>query len=251
MAIVGSNLTAGADTTDANSFPTASVTLLANRLILAAIGNSKATTANVPTLSSTGATWVQIATLETTTGGGFRRATLFRTMVSSDQTGVITIGFAGVIQAGAMWSIDQFTGVDTSGTNGSGAVVQNATAIDDSGTATSLTITLAAFADAVNNTSYGMGIVARSAAEDLVPGTGFVQLADVGHSSPIMSLLSEWKSPVGEDISVDFTWTTAAAACGIAVEVKAAASAATDPALLSYNSVPNQGRWWQRQFAPF
>src|SRR5207247_5843669 len=38
----------------------------------------------------------------------------------------LTIDFGGVTQGGCGWVVDQFTNVDTTGTNGSGAIVQSA-----------------------------------------------------------------------------------------------------------------------------
>jgi hypothetical protein len=71
---------------------------------------------------------------------------------ASPTAGTVTITF-GPSQTGCLWNIVEFGNVDTSGADGSGAVVQSATNAVDA--ATSLNVPLAALADAANATAGG------------------------------------------------------------------------------------------------
>lgn len=140
---------AGNSNTSATSYTTASITPVANQLTLVAVLNSKATLPDIPTLSGNGLTYVQIATVVfNTTSSPLRRLTLFRALGASPSAGAITIDFAGATQTGATWQVQPFAGVDTSGSNGSGAVQRHAIAVADS--AATLQVTLSTFARATN-----------------------------------------------------------------------------------------------------
>ena len=235
MVISASLLVAASDNVNASSYVTASITPPANQLILAFIGsdNETGSPGQVPTISGNGLTYVQVATAPYAGTIG-KRITLFRAMGASPSAGAVTIDFAGVVQNSGDWHIIAFDGVDTGGTNGSAAVVQSAT-VAEGAAATSITVTLAAFGSAENAT---FGCVAHRANEGTAPGTGFTELADTAHTADSTGHQSEWR--VDNDTTVDASWVTSAVNAGIAVEIKAAAAAATDPGLLHYNAPPNQ-----------
>jgi hypothetical protein len=114
---------------------TASTTPAANTLQLLTVANGILSgTASTPTVSGNGLTWVQVATLLI---GTTRRLTLFRAMGASPSAGALTISYAGQSQLSAVWSLSQLANVDTSGTNGSGAVVASNTGTG-TGTASSV-----------------------------------------------------------------------------------------------------------------
>jgi hypothetical protein len=108
-----------------------------------------------PTVTGCGLTWVAINSIvHDTTSSSRRRVTLFRAMGSSPTAGVLTIDFASQAQTNFGWIIDVANGIDTSGTNGSGAIIQSATAIDSSEAVATLTATLGAFSNS-GNATYG------------------------------------------------------------------------------------------------
>lgn len=210
--------------TDASSYNTASGSPGANKLQLLAVHaiNSAASNPAAPTISGAGLTWVEVASSLYDTGGSNRaRVTLFRAMSASPGSGALTITFSETM-TNCEWTWIEFDGVDTSGTNGSGAIVQSAT---NNATATSLSVTLAAFGDATNNVAYGC--FAHQANEGNTAGSGFSMTfgatsQETFGASRVASLGSEWKT--GEDTGVDMSWTTSALCGGIAVEVKMAAA---------------------------
>jgi hypothetical protein len=206
--VYGTKLTAGSNTTDASSYATATILPDPNRLVLAAIEVSKASAVPTPTLSGCGLTWVQVGTAAFATTS---RCTLFRAMGSAPTSGVVTISAAST--TGAAWSIWEFGNVDTSGTNGSAAIVQSNTGSDNSATSATFSITLAAFASA-NNATYGCVNVGAAT----TPGAGFTELDEVTYLTPSNGVEVEFKNT--NDTTVD--WSVAAASKweGVAVEIK-------------------------------
>lgn len=138
-----------------------------------------------------------------------RRVAVYRARQASWTAGAITATFA--VNVTAIMHVLEFTGVNTSGTNGSGAIVQSVT---NTGSATSLTVSLAAFGSA-DNVSFGF--MAHSANEAHTPGTGYTELTDVAGGN---SSATEWK--IGDD-DPDMSWATSSACAGIGIEIKAAA----------------------------
>lgn len=226
MAITAASVIApNRSSTDASSYNTASGSPGANKLQLLAVGSINLGSVNVnqPTVTGCGLTWVAIASSNYDTGGSNRgRVTLFRAMGASPSSGALTIDFGGQDQTNCEWSWIELDGVDTSGTDGSGAIVQSAT---NNATATSLSVTLSAFADATNNVAYGC--FHHQANEANTAGSGFSLSfggtdQTIAGASRVASLGAEWKT--GEDTGVDMSWTTSALCGGIAVEVKMAAA---------------------------
>lgn len=205
---------------NATSFATASWTPSANTLYLASVTTRTGITANpnIPTASGNGLTWVQIATiLYDDSSSSRRRVTLFRAMGASPTTGALTFDEGGQTQTDGGWIIDEVTGMDTTGTNGSGAIVQSATNVDVVG-ATSLTVTLGAFASA-NNATYGsFGYTTGGLA--ITIGSGFTQLADNTLGGSSTRVTTEWKS--ANDTTVDLSPDGTQQMGGIALEIKQA-----------------------------
>lgn len=218
MAITEATLTSGNDTSNISTYTTASQTPTTGRLVLATVVNSKGTTPDTPTLTGNGLTWVQVATVTFgTIATPVKRVTLFRAMGTAS-AGTVAIDFGGVNQTGCAWAFAEFAGTDTSGTNGSGAIVQSVTNNVDS--AASLTVTLAAFGSVNNATFGGFG---NSDSADMTIGTGFTAIGATGFATPNARVFQEWKT--ANDTSVD---ANAAAGTpnfgGIAIEIKAASS---------------------------
>src|SRR6266446_3249919 len=139
-AVGATHLTTGGDGSKQVTYTTASITPGANQLILAWIMNWKP--ADTPTLSGNGLTWVQVNTVAwNPVADPAYRITLFRAMGAAPTSGSVSINFTKEQQSIA-WSIIEFSGVDTSGANGSGAIVQNSVGSNDSAGPSGLTITL-------------------------------------------------------------------------------------------------------------
>lgn len=224
--ITQTTLTSGSNGADQTRYTTASVSPSANRLIIAFIQNSRGTSpASTPTLSGNGLTWVPIntATYRSEGGADRGRVTMFRAMGATPSAGPVTIDFGGVQQKGCTWAIVEFRDVDTSGTNGSGAVAQSAR--QSANDVTSLTITLAAFGSSSNGTAAMFAIKENTL--DLVPETGWTQIAEVNYSSGSNEMMCQWRSD--PDTTPSASWGLRTKGAGIAIEIKAAALADTTP----------------------
>lgn len=163
-AITATDLATGGSAFGNSSYTTASITPSANRLVLAWGTNYRTfSTPSTPTPSGNGLTWVEVATVTwDSTFSPTKRTTLFRAMGASPSSGPVTIGFGFTNQSGCVWSIQEFDSVDTSGFNGSGAVVQSATGSSNFAGTGGLSITLAALASSGNATAGGFSNVIDS-----------------------------------------------------------------------------------------
>lgn len=223
--VAATHLTTNGSATDGTTFTTASITPTGNRLVLAFVYSASAGSPDQPTLSGNGITWVSVATLMNADHDV--RVSLYRGMVASPSAGAVTITHTGTMLQ-CLWSINEFDGVDTGGTNGSAAVVQSATG--ENTASTSLSVTLAAFGDAGNATFGGFGVVKSGAAEVQSPGTGFTELGDFQLDDDGLgwSVQTEWRAD--NDTTVDQSSASShIRRQGIAAEIKAAAAAAGTP----------------------
>lgn len=213
MSVTRASLTSGNSTGNASSYTTASVTPSANKLQILSVGNTRsAGSPTTPTVTGNGLTWVQIATIS---DGTNRRITVFRAMGASPSAGAITIDFGGTSQNNCSWSLNELTGMDTSGTNGSGAIVQSAT---NTGSATtSLSITLSAFGSATN-----AGIAAFIVDNNLAitPDTGWTEMHEVQCSDGSDSHTNETQFIASSDTTAACSWTGNQKVAGIAIEIK-------------------------------
>ena len=209
------NLASGAGTGGTSSVTTPSVTLTANRLCLLTISSTTAG-GNIPTCAG----WTLVTTVQM---GGLSRLTVLRRMVTSDLTQTHTYSFAGQIQSFHKWAISQSSAnVDTTGTNGSGAVVQSATngfvEVPPVNNGRYVSVTLAAFASAANSTFAVFGGSTASATP--TPGDGFTTLATPGVGSFEYALITEYKA--ANDTVADASWSAPYDLwMGVAVEVAA------------------------------
>lgn len=215
MALTFTSLTRNTTGTDATLFTSAVVAPASGSLVLAAYEAEHGSLAIAsPAVAGLGLTWVEIASVSHDVSGSNYRVGIFRAM-GTVTPGTITFDYGAFTCAGQSWSIIEVTGMDTSGTNGSGAIVQFVTG--DSGTgATSLTITLAAFGSANN---YAFGAFNHETSENMPGGSGFTVLDAQNHATPASSLLTEYKA---NSTTVDTGTVTASQIGGVAIEVKAA-----------------------------
>lgn len=206
----------GQSNVDSTSYTTGSISPTANRLILGAVACSANDAATVaPTLSGNGLTWVQIGTDTGTVVGNERRITLFRAMGASPSSGIVTITLSATM-LGCAWGFSEVTGMDTGGTNGSGAIVQSATNSRDANDANFISVTLAAFADATNNATFIAAVAAANQA--MAPEAGFTELFDVTHIDRNMNASGAWR--VGQDTTPTISWTNNTVAAAVAVEIQ-------------------------------
>jgi len=186
---------------------TASFTPSANALVLAFV-YTLADVTQVPTMSGNGLTWVRILGPLDWTGSG--TISVFRAMGAAPSSGAATISYS-VTSSSGRWVIIEFANVDTSGTNGSGAIVQTATNVDYGGS--SVTATLAAFSSANNVT---VGGAFKSTAATAVAGSGFSLLGSAIANA--RGVHAEWKS--ANDTSVDMSFDSTSNQYMWAAEIK-------------------------------
>ncbi|MGH3658539.1 MAG: hypothetical protein ACRDUA_17930, partial [Micromonosporaceae bacterium] len=211
------NLTSGSARNDNTTYVTASVAPGANRLVLLAISTfeTTATQPTTPSVTGCGLTWVLVGSFDHDTAGGDRSSCfVFRAMGAAPTAGAVTAVFPASVSR-CCWSIDEADGVDTGGTNGSAAVVQFVTATGTS--LTSITGTLAAFADP-GNATYGAFGVQASSGTTFTPGAGFTTLA-VANGQSFAVCFTE--ATTGADTSVDGSWSASGRAGVLAIEVAA------------------------------
>jgi len=217
-------LTAGKDTVNQKIYTTASISPAPNTLItLAVLGHRGPTAATSPTVTGGGmAAWEEVATVTfDTISVPQKRLTIYRAMSASPGSGPLTISFASTV-SNALWIVSQWNGVDPTGVNGAGAIVQTGSARADAGTG--LTVTLAPFAHA-NNVAYGVFGVKKNVLS-VTPGAGFTEISEQpSGESTTSDLQAEWRT---NDNTIDASWaTTKAGALG--VEIKAANTGSAEP----------------------
>lgn len=217
IAMITVNHLTDGNTQNTVSTTTASITPAANKLVLVAViqSNDYTGASTAPTVSGCGLTWVEVAHADDGTTNA-NRATVFRGMGASPTTGVLTIAFPGAPanEFQCDWSVDEFDKVIKTGSNGAGAVKQSATNTATS-SASSLTVTLAAFSN-TQNVTYGAFLTLVNTV--FHPGSGFTQLATRNTGNTNMGV--EWKN--SNDTSVDASWDDASTArAGVAVEIGA------------------------------
>lgn len=234
MPVTAANLTAGVDADGNSSSTTASVTPTANKLQLLTIRSRTGISAdpNTPTATGNGLTWVTVNSIVYDSASSSRkRITVLRAMGSAPTSGTIAIDFGGQNQTSVGWVLDEISGVDISGTNGSGAIVQSATNSDETVTTGTLTVTLSAFSSSKNAT---FGAFAEGGNGTYTKGTGFTELASVADGTDLIDLLTEFRSD--NDTSVDATDSVNSELGGIAIEIRAAAVVASTELFMTTNT---------------
>lgn len=205
-AVSCTNVINSGSTSTANSYNTASITPVDSTLYLLNVHSTLASgnggTLPVITYNGTNLTFTQIDTI--IEGGAFgtgkaQRGTLFRAMGTSTTAGTITIAFSGISQTSIQWSVTQCTGTDTTGSNGSGAIVQHVTATGNS-TASPITKAMGSFGSA-SNATFGAGFFTNSGLT-LTAGTGLTKLSQAIFT---FDEFSEWAA--GNVTPVAASWT--------------------------------------------
>jgi len=211
---VARNLTTGGGQNNNTDYVTASILPTSNNLILAWVNSGRADSMDpaVPTVTGCSLTWVEVATIVYDTAGTtHRRLTLFRALGAAPTEGKVRMVWPAT-QDRASWSIIEFSGIDISGSDGSGAIVQSVTG---SSKTSPISITLAAFGDAANRPALG---IARGAPETFVQEVLWILL---GRRTGRPGIMSAWRDAV--DLSASASFVESSRNVGaIAVEVKSA-----------------------------
>lgn len=228
-AISGRNITADSDTTDQDTYTTASVTLKAGRLYLMSVENSHATTTPaVSSIDSATGGYPTFASRATTQfSSSTRRVSIWSAVPTADFTATLRINFgasSGV--TGCIWALNEFTHVDTATNDG---VVQTATG---TGSSTTPLATLAAFGSANNATFGAFGVAAANAG---TPSTGYFEMNDNTLATPNHALQTTYRPD--NDTTVDETITSAAWGA-LAAELKSLGTGAiTIPPMRGYLAI--------------
>ncbi len=211
--LVPTVLTSGSSSVDGSSVATASFTPEANRVVYAFVVSNVAAT-GIPTASGNGLTWVQVATRPHTTNN--RRLTVFRALGATPSAGTLTFDWAGVSQTSFVWSVVQFAGADTSGTDGSGATVQyNDTQFDNAGVVTAALTLPGALENAANAMLVGVALATNAT---VTHDGDFAELSDNAVASATNTLAVQWA--IGAT-TCDPTWASSTYGA-ISIEVKSA-----------------------------
>jgi len=215
VAVTAIPLTTGSSTTNANSYTTASISPTPGRLalvaVLATIGSG---TVDI-TLSGCGLNWVKVDQ----TPAAARTVHVFRAM-GTPTPGPLTITGSSQMTSG-LWQAVEFSGTDTSGADGSGAIVQTIPARPGSGTSVNVPFNLPV--NPANSTYGAVGVAVQEA--PAVGGAPWTSLGTTTQSGPTSGLLAEFAAVARQEVAA--SWSTSAASFVVGIEVKAATGATT------------------------
>jgi len=217
--ITVTNLETSSSTVDGTTFTTGSISVGANELVLLACTGARLSSAVVqaPTsVAGSGLTFTKIDQSDFSAVIQARDLSVWRAMPSASFSGTITITYASSHSA-CVWSVVKFTGINTSGTGGSGAIVQskNTLAADPS---TSISTTLTSAIEHSKNVTF----VAVGAGTNSTFSTGgvYTKIAQDTETSAPAGLLTEYQA---NTTTAAASISTSGTALGlVAVEIKAA-----------------------------
>ncbi len=200
-------LTSGTSADDGTSYKTGAIAPKADQLVVAAVANEVVGKDAHPTLEGNGLKWVEVAS----ESDGKHRVSLLRAMGKAT-SGPLTIKYTEQ-QHNSAWSLSQFSGVDTGGSDGSAAVAQSST-----GKATGsekLEVSLKTFAGK-NNVAYG-AFAGGDAGAEPTAGTDFEKI----HAQAVeaISEFTEWASK--QTTKVDVSVKSGVDWAGVGIEIKA------------------------------
>ena len=165
MALTFTNKDSGADTTAGTTQVTGSVAFANDKLYLVSVAQRGSGNPTADSIAGGGLTWVEIAE----TPANQARGSIWRGLVTSGATtGALTITFSASCP-NVNWSITEVTGMDASGTNGSGAIVQSDARA--AGEVNNYAGVLATFGDATNNAAFAAICRKRSKCSRIPPSS--------------------------------------------------------------------------------
>jgi hypothetical protein len=207
--------------TDAAAYSFPPITAANGRLYVVFVNTSIGTGAApwATSLSGAGLSFAELGTpggVSYSGSTGVRRVQVWRALASAGATsGAIAISLSGT-STGMDAVLLEFGGVDTSGTNGAGAIAQ--TAFRTVQGATSLSMALAPLASPNDRPA---AFFAHRAAEATTEAPGYTELDDAAHSSPVTGVECQWHAS-SADNAPSASWSTAADAAGVVLVIKAA-----------------------------
>lgn len=202
MSIAATNLAAGNLSSPSGSLTTSSFTPSANSLVSLLIATDGYATPNVSPSNGNGLTWVQLYDPAFYGCGTNQRFGAWRAMASTPSSGTISISMDSNVSYVA-YHIVEFTGVDTSGSNGSGAIVQTNVVFSNSGT-------LNANLSLTNASNAILGYCISRDGSTMTVGSGFTSLRYETAGSPSLLALTQWLNGVSQT-ACDFTFNGIAA----------------------------------------
>jgi hypothetical protein len=219
MAISISTLTAGSDGTPSSVCTTASVSPSANALLLLGItayNSAGSLDPSTPTVTGNGLTWQLIAQADVDILGTDRsKLYTFRSMGATPSSGAITITFADSNQTKVCWLLDQATGANYSGSNGSGAIAQSTSAVTSSSTTSLSTTFTSSFTS--GNVGWAAYHVEDTTAATFTPDTGWtLQSSSVNQNFALIYSQQETT-----DNAISASWSPTGRAGLVAVEILA------------------------------
>jgi hypothetical protein len=172
-------LTAGNILANQTVYSTAAIAPAPNTLVTIAVMSHRGSAPISPTVSGGGmASWTQVATVDfdsltSPPSTVHRRLTIYRAMSAAPGSGPVTFTYSAQV-SNVEWIISQWSGVETSGTNGAGAIGQTGSAKADR--VNGLSVPLGAFGTAAN-VAYGVfGVNSQVLA--VTPGAGFTEISE-------------------------------------------------------------------------
>lgn len=212
---------------NATSYATGSWTPTASRLAICCVQSELSGAPAEPTISGNGLTWTKADGYQDDTSGTQSRITVFVALTGgSPSAGAVTADFGAETELGGNVIVDEVSGADVSGT-ALNAIVQTKTgSTSGSGTSESISLTNGITA---GNASYG--VFHHQADEGSSVGSGYSALGDGHHAGPASALFTEYKAAGAQ--TVDASWTTSSLKGGIALEIKAAATATAIPVFMA------------------
>jgi len=225
---VATPLTAGNAVSNASQFTTAQIQPTADALLLAFVSNVKRLlslgTLATPTLSSPGLTWELVDAV--TTPDGERRLSCLRARGPSPARGAVVIDFADQVQAMGAWSIVEYTDVNATGLNGSGAIGLSQP-VNGTGTRLDATFTPA---DAAHDRTIAAIMLQPTdgQARPVTPGAGFTEIHEQTPAEPLGKALTlQTQDAAPGTAAVGWTWTGSQNAAALIIGVKATRAGGT------------------------
>jgi List-Bact-rpt repeat protein len=206
-ALSGSNLTSGNSGTPGTTFTTASVTPSSNNLVLLDVTSSLASgngACAISSITGNSETYVKVASQLSGNAQGTGKidsTEVWRGLAASPTAGAITITY-GCSPTNVSWVVDQFSGTDTTGTNGSGAI--GIVSTNFGGGTSPSTVSMGTFGSAANGT---YGALGSHGATTNTQGSGLTLLAKLATGPTV---LTEWAtgnvSPVTTTYAGNENW---------------------------------------------
>lgn len=157
-------------------------------LIIASYFHGAGGTVAAPTVSGCGLTWVEVLATDI---AGLRRLSVWRAQGTVTSSGPVVFDHGSSSQTRAMALISEWFGTATSGTNGSGAIIQTVSTGAVSVSSSAPDVTLAGFST-TNNVAY-FTIGSLGASTNATYTTTFTKLSEDASNAPVSNIMDAWQ----------------------------------------------------------